>query len=50
MEAAVARLREQKRGANEVFIDNTDAYLSLFGAAWRGEPSPLRCYAPITTS
>lgn len=46
MEASVARLREQKRGANEVFIDNTDAYLSLFGAAWRGEPSPLQCYAP----
>jgi MoaA/NifB/PqqE/SkfB family radical SAM enzyme len=46
MEASVARLRAEKRGANEVFIDNTDAYLSLFGAAWRGEPSPLQCYAP----
>jgi len=46
MEASVARLREQKRGPDEVFIDNTDAYLSLFGAAWRGEASPLQCYAP----
>jgi radical SAM protein with 4Fe4S-binding SPASM domain len=46
MEASVARLREQKRGGHHAFIDNTDAYLSLFGAAWRGEPSPLRCYAP----
>lgn len=46
MEASVARLRQQKRGAHHVFIDNTDAYLSLFGAAWRGEPSPLQCYAP----
>jgi radical SAM protein with 4Fe4S-binding SPASM domain len=46
MEASVARLRAQKRGRDEVFIDNTDAYLSLFGAAWRGEQSPLQCYAP----
>jgi radical SAM protein with 4Fe4S-binding SPASM domain len=45
MEASVARLRARKRGADQSFIDNTDAYLSLFGAAWRGEPSPLRCYA-----
>ena len=49
MEASVARLREYKRGEHQAFIDNTDAYLSLFGAAWRGEPSPLRCYAPFTT-
>lgn len=45
MEASVARLRERKRNGDQVFIDNTDAYLSLFGAAWRGEPSPLQCYA-----
>jgi len=46
MEDAVARLRELKRNGDAIFIDNTDAYLSLFGIAWRGEPSPLRCYAP----
>jgi radical SAM protein with 4Fe4S-binding SPASM domain len=46
MEASVARLRGQKRNGDQVFIDNTDAYLSLFGAAWRGAPSPLQCYAP----
>jgi MoaA/NifB/PqqE/SkfB family radical SAM enzyme len=46
MEASVARLRAAKRGAHQTFIDNTDAYLSLFAAAWRGEQSPLRCYAP----
>lgn len=46
MEEAVSHLREKKRNGEDAFIDNTDAYLSLFGAAWRGEPSPLQCYAP----
>jgi radical SAM protein with 4Fe4S-binding SPASM domain len=45
MEASVARLRELKGNGQQRFIDNTDAYLSLFAAAWRGEPSPLQCYA-----
>ena len=45
MEASVATLRELKRDTYQAFIDNTDGYLSLFGAAWRGAPSPLRCYA-----
>ena len=38
MEASVAKLRELKRGVHQAFIDNTDAYLSLFAAAWRGVP------------
>jgi radical SAM protein with 4Fe4S-binding SPASM domain len=45
METSVAKLRELKRGIYRAFIDNTDEYLSLFAAAWRGTPSPLRCYA-----
>ena len=45
MERAVAALREEKRGRYRGLIDNSDEYLSLFGAAWRGDPSPLKCYA-----
>lgn len=45
MEQAVVELRQLKRSEFHNFIDNTDAYLSLFGKAWRAEASPLQCYA-----
>ncbi len=45
MDDAVAWIREEKtRAADSEFIDNSDAYLSLFPRAFRSVPSPLRCY------
>jgi MoaA/NifB/PqqE/SkfB family radical SAM enzyme len=45
MDAAVRWLREEKvRARDSEFIDNSDAYLSLFARAFRAQPSPLRCY------
>jgi radical SAM protein with 4Fe4S-binding SPASM domain len=46
MAQTVDRLRWAKRERLESFIDNSDGYLSLFARSWRGEPSPLKCYAP----
>lgn len=44
MDEAVAWLRAQKTNpARAGFIDNSDAYLSLFPQAFRSVPSPLRC-------
>ena len=45
MDAAVDWIRTEKvRSRDPEFIDNSDAYLALFGRAFRAEPSPLRCY------
>jgi MoaA/NifB/PqqE/SkfB family radical SAM enzyme len=45
MDAAVCWLRAEKKRADEAeFIDNSDAYLSLFPQAFRATASPLRCY------
>ncbi len=44
MDEAVAWLRSQKSDRRHAsFIDNSDAYLSLFPQAFRSVPSPLRC-------
>lgn len=40
--AALARIFEAKRGG---LVQNTDAYLGLFERCFRGEPSPVDCYA-----
>ena len=44
IERTVEWLRAYKREPGGDFIDSSDEYLSLFGHALRGEPSPLRCY------
>ena len=45
IDRAVDWIREEKaRSADPEFIDNSDAYLSLFPKALRAEPSPLTCY------
>ncbi len=46
MTESIRLLRQAKRTTYADFIDNSDDYLSLFDRAWRGEPSPLKCYAP----
>jgi radical SAM protein with 4Fe4S-binding SPASM domain len=46
MAGSVDWLRRAKRTRWPRFIDNSDDYLSMFARSWRGEPSPLRCYAP----
>jgi MoaA/NifB/PqqE/SkfB family radical SAM enzyme len=38
-----------KRLHAEGAIDNSTAYLDLLPRAFRGEPSPLRCYAPFSS-
>ncbi|MDJ0973622.1 MAG: radical SAM protein [Planctomycetota bacterium] len=44
---AVARgLADLKALHAEGWIDNSTAYLDLLPRAFRGEPSPLKCYAP----
>ncbi len=43
MDRTVDWLRREKVGSGE-FIDNSDAFLSLFPTAYRGRPSPLKCY------
>jgi MoaA/NifB/PqqE/SkfB family radical SAM enzyme len=45
VEEAVEWIREYRRGPDGRIIDSSDAYLSLFGRALRGEPSPLQCFA-----
>lgn len=45
MDDAVAWLRAEKaRSRDPEFIDNSDAFLSLFPRAFRATPSPLQCY------
>lgn len=47
----VARGREAlARLEREGVIDNSTAYLDLLPRAFRGEPSPLRCYAPYASA
>jgi MoaA/NifB/PqqE/SkfB family radical SAM enzyme len=43
MEETMRRLVALRRGGDD-FLDNSEAYLSLFPRAFRGEESPLRCY------
>lgn len=43
MEETIHRLVDMRRTGDD-FIDNSEAYLSLFPRAFRGEPSPLRCF------
>lgn len=44
MDRAVDELRELKARSSGDFLDNSDAYLSLFSKAFRARPSPLKCY------
>lgn len=45
MDVMIDWLRDEKAHADDPeFIDNSDAFLSLFPRAYRGEPSPLKCY------
>jgi len=43
MEQTIRQLLEARRTGDD-FLDNSEAYLSLFPRAFRGEPSPLHCY------
>lgn len=43
MDETIGRLVELRHGGDE-FLDNSEAYLSLFPRAFRGEQSPLRCF------
>lgn len=43
LEATVDWIRNQKAREPGDFIDNSDAFLSLFPRSFRGEASPLRC-------
>jgi len=43
MEDTIRRLVDVRRTGDD-FLDNSEAYLSLFPRAFRGEPSPLRCF------
>ncbi len=52
--AAADRVARGRRGAPpaaraEGVLDNSLAYLDLIPRALRGEPSPLRCYAPYAS-
>jgi MoaA/NifB/PqqE/SkfB family radical SAM enzyme len=42
-------LAELRRFAEDGVLDNSLAYLELLPRALRGEPSPLKCYAPWTS-
>jgi MoaA/NifB/PqqE/SkfB family radical SAM enzyme len=45
MDTMVDWLREEKARSREPeFIDNSDGFLSLFPRAYRGAPSPLKCF------
>lgn len=44
MDRTVDWLRNEKARSGGDFLDNSDAYLSLFGKAFRAERSPLTCY------
>lgn len=45
MDRMVDFVRETKaKSPDPEFIDNSDDFLSLFPRAFRGEPSPLKCY------
>lgn len=43
MEATIQQLVAARR-MDDGFLDNSERYLSLFPRAFRGEPSPLRCF------
>jgi radical SAM protein with 4Fe4S-binding SPASM domain len=43
MDETIRRLVDMRHGGDE-FLDNSEAYLSLFPRAFRGEQSPLRCF------
>jgi MoaA/NifB/PqqE/SkfB family radical SAM enzyme len=43
MEETIRHLVDMRRGGDN-FLDNSEAYLSLFPRAFRGESSPLRCF------
>jgi MoaA/NifB/PqqE/SkfB family radical SAM enzyme len=43
MDDTIRQLVDARRTGDD-FLDNSEAYLSLFPRAFRGEPSPLRCF------
>ena len=47
--ASRSLLRTIMRDGRDPLLDNSDAYLKLFGRAYEGKPNPIPCAAPRTS-